>query len=108
MPSVCTMVQFLKCEITFSIIQRILFTAVFFLPVGQLAGCWFPAGRNHVVPDLPIVADPVLRVHRQPYAGFLLAEVIVPAAVNRVGDPGELAVNRAGNLYVLPCGFMLS
>ncbi len=30
--------------------------------------------------------------------GFLLAVIVVAASVNRVGDPGELAVNRAGDL----------
>jgi hypothetical protein len=93
------MVQFLKCEITCSIIQDLIhFSVELLLPVKQFAACRFPEGRDHVVPDVSLVADPVLRVHRQDHAGFLLAVIVVAASVNRVGDPGELAVNRAGDL----------
>src|ERR1700745_1228561 len=100
------MVQFLKCEITCSIIQRILLTWVLysFLPVEQLAACGLPVGRDHVVSDVSFVPDPVLRVHRQQYAGLFLAVVVVTASVGRVGDPGGVSLNGAGVPEVRPGG----
>src|SRR5262249_60661935 len=79
-----------------------------FLPVRQFTACRFPEGRDHVVSDVSLVSDPVLRVHHQQYPGFFLAVVVVTASVDRIGDPGELAVNRAGDLDVHPGGLVLS
>ena len=80
--------QFLKCEITCSITQRILLTSAL------NCFCQF--------------AEPVLRVERQQHAGFAQAVIIVTGSVDGVGNPGELAVNRACELDVHSGGLVLS
>jgi hypothetical protein len=68
----------------------------------------FPEGDDHMISDVSFVPDPVLRVHRQQCPGFFLAVVVVTASVDRIGDPGEAAVDRAGDLDVHPGDLVLS
>src|SRR6266487_6271406 len=67
-----------------------------------------PITYDHVVPDVSFVADPVSRVNCQQYAGFFPAIIIVAAPVDRIGNPGELSVNGAGDLEVHSGGLCAS
>lgn len=102
--------QFLKCEITCSITQRILLTSALniLLPVKQLTVGWLLERRGHLVADIALIADPVLRVECQQRAGFTQAVIIVTGSVDGIGNPGELTVNRARELDVHSGGLVLS
>src|ERR1700747_1564852 len=103
------MVQFLKCEITCSIIQRILLTSELysFCQSSSSPPAGFLKGVIMLFSDVSFVADPVPRVNRQQYAGFFPAIIIVAAPVDRIGNPGELSVNGAGELEVHSGGLVL-
>src|SRR5947207_14075660 len=80
----------------------------FFLPAEQLAACRLLERSDHAVADVAFIADPVLRIERQQHARFAEAVIVMAAAVDRVGDPGELPAKGAGDLDLHSGGFVLS
>ena len=71
----------------------------FLLPVEEFPVWGFPDGREHAVPDIAFVTDPVGRVESVQDARNLKRRRVVPASVDRVGDPCQRAVQVA-NVWV--------
>ena len=80
----------------------------FFLPVQKLAMGGFPDGREHVVADVSLIADPVAGIKCQKDPGFTQAIGVVPASVDRVRDPCEPSGKGAGDLHIHACGLVLA
>ena len=78
-----------------------------FLPGQKLTTCGLLKGRDHVIPHVPFVADPVTRVERREDSGLAKAMIIVAASGNRIGDPRETPANRADDLHVHSGGLVL-
>ena len=77
-----------------------LFVELFF-PVQQIPVSGFFDGGEHVVADIPLVAHPVGGLTGED-AGFGEAVGVMTTAVDRVGDPGEIAAEVAPHLHVRP------
>ena len=78
------------------------------LPVQQVAVFGLLDGRDHFFSYLPFVAHPVPGIMRQENLGLTQAIRVVSAAVDRVGDPGEAAIERASDLHVHAGGLVLA
>src|SRR3981081_1911557 len=96
-------VQFLKWEMTCSIIQRILLTwALYsFCQSSSSPPFGFFERRYHVVADIAFVSRPVPGVHCQEHARFAHAVVVVAASADGIRDPGELSLLQF--LVARPC-----
>lgn len=80
----------------------------FLLPVEEVAVSGLFDGSEHVVADVAFVAQPVLGVVWQKNLGRAQAVRVMPAARDRVGDSGEVAVERADDLHVDASGIVLA
>src|SRR6266516_1423690 len=81
-------------------LKRYVAREVFLLPIQELAAFGLLEGRDHVVADVSLIAEPVARVNRKENPGFAEAMIIMPAPWDRVGNPCQASGNGTGDLHI--------
>jgi hypothetical protein len=80
----------------------------FLLPVQQVAMWWFLDWRDHIVADVAFVAYPVSGIHTGEHGCLGQAVVVVPAAVDGVGNPCQSPAEGSCDLDVHAGSFMFA